>query len=47
MELALGIDVAEARKGLDLVLLDRDRTIVSAQRGATVGDVTEAVGTAA
>lgn len=43
MDLALGIDVAEARKGLDLVLLDGDRAVVRAHRGATVEGVVQAV----
>jgi len=40
---AVGIDVAEARKGLDIVALDDDRAIVLARGRATVADVTAVV----
>lgn len=43
MSLALGIDVAEARKGLDLVVLDSDRAVVVTKRRATFEDVTALV----
>jgi predicted nuclease with RNAse H fold len=35
---AVGIDVAEPRKGLDLVALDRDRNVVHRRSRLTVGD---------
>jgi predicted nuclease with RNAse H fold len=39
----VGIDVAEARKGLDLVALDRHRQIVESRGRLTVDDVVEIV----
>jgi predicted nuclease with RNAse H fold len=39
MDVAVGIDVAEARKGLDLVALDGDHRVVAAHRRCTLGDV--------
>jgi predicted nuclease with RNAse H fold len=36
---SLGVDVAEARKGLDLVVLDDGRRVVARHRRATVTDV--------
>jgi predicted nuclease with RNAse H fold len=41
--LALGVDVAAARKGLDLVALDADRCVVATRRRATPADVTSMV----
>ena len=38
-DLALGVDVAEARKGLDVVVLDAGRRIVEVHRRATAADV--------
>ena len=43
MGIAIGVDVAEARKGLDLVALDGDRRLVAARGRATVADVVAAV----
>jgi predicted nuclease with RNAse H fold len=40
---ALGIDVAESRKGLDLVAVDSGRRIVACQRRSTIADVASAV----
>ena len=40
---SVGIDVAESRKGLDLVALDRERSIATAQSRLTVDEVVEAV----
>jgi len=37
--IALGVDVAEARKGLDVVALDTDRRVVDVVRRATPADV--------
>ena len=39
MDLALGVDVAEARKGLDLVVLDGDRRVVTTLARAGAADV--------
>jgi predicted nuclease with RNAse H fold len=39
MDLALGVDVAEARKGLDLVVLDGDRGVVTTMARAGAADV--------
>ena len=39
MGISLGVDVAEARKGLDIVALDRDRRVVEAVPRATPADV--------
>ena len=43
MTIALGIDVAEARKGLDLVALDEARRVAFRMSGATLLDVQDAV----
>lgn len=37
--IAVGVDVAEARKGLDVVALDRDRRVVASMGRATAADV--------
>jgi predicted nuclease with RNAse H fold len=42
---AVGIDVAEARKGLDLVALDRDRNIAAARRRLTVDEAAQLTST--
>ena len=39
MDIAIGVDVAEVRKGLDVVALDGDRRIVEVVRKATAADV--------
>jgi predicted nuclease with RNAse H fold len=41
--IALGIDVAESRKGLDLVALDSGHRIVACRRRSTIADVSGAV----
>lgn len=43
MDVSVGIDVAEERKGLDLVALDGDRRVVAWLDRATVADVTAVV----
>jgi predicted nuclease with RNAse H fold len=43
MGVSLGIDVAEERKGLDVVALDGDRGVVAAFGRATVTDVTAVI----
>lgn len=43
MSIAVGIDVAEARKGLDLVALDQSRRVIESLRRATVNDVADAI----
>lgn len=43
MVVAVGIDVAQERKGLDLVVIDGDRNIVEKRRRATVGDIATVV----
>lgn len=43
MVVAVGIDVAQERKGLDLVVIDGDRNIVETRRRANVGDVATVV----
>ena len=40
---SVGIDVAESRKGLDLVALDRERLIAAAESRLTVDEVVESV----
>lgn len=44
MGASLGVDVAEERKGLDLVVLDDRRRVVARRRRATVADVAALVG---
>ncbi len=44
MDLCIGIDVAEQRKGLDAVALDADRCVVAAIAHATLAQVVEMVG---
>ena len=41
--IAIGIDVAEPRKGLDLVALDAGRTIVASRGRLTLDEVTRTV----
>jgi predicted nuclease with RNAse H fold len=43
MSIAVGIDVAEARKGLDLVAIDQSRRVIEAIRRATINDVAGAI----
>ncbi len=43
MTISLGIDVAEQRKGLDLVAVDDNRTLVLRRAHATVADVVEVI----
>ncbi len=43
MGISIGIDVAEARKGLDLVALNDDRTLVVQRAHATVLDIVEII----
>ena len=43
MSVAVGFDVAEARKGLDLVAIDGARRVSLRLNRATVGDVADAV----
>src|SRR3954468_16471247 len=43
MMTSIGVDVAEARKGLDLVAMSDTRVVLVQQARATVGDVVEAV----
>jgi predicted nuclease with RNAse H fold len=43
MSVAVGIDVAEARKGLDLVALDGGRRVVAARRRLGIADVAHAI----
>lgn len=41
--LAVGVDVAEERKGLDLVALDSSRHVAASHRGLTVERVAELI----
>lgn len=43
MTVSVGVDIAEARKGLDLVVLDGQRTIVECVARASVTDVVAAI----
>jgi predicted nuclease with RNAse H fold len=43
MDRSVGIDVAEERKGLDLVALDADRQVIASLGHATVADVTAVI----
>ena len=43
MTIALGIDVAEARKGLDLVVLGAGRNVIACRAHCTVADVVDTV----
>jgi predicted nuclease with RNAse H fold len=44
MDVSVGIDVAEERKGLDLIALDGDRRVVATLGRATLADVTAVIG---
>ena len=42
MDRSVGIDVAEERKGLDLVALDADRQVIASLGHATVAELWDA-----